>query len=110
MLYDSLKQNEVLGRKYQEYMETKGIKFPPKGEKVFRGSTDMGNVSQAVPSLHPWFSIPCNNAPGHTIEFANASKLPESFMRSMVVAEGLANAAFSVLSNETLFNELKGCD
>lgn len=107
ILYDRLKQNEVLGRKYQEFMESKGVQFLPRGQKSHRGSTDMGNVSQAVPSLHPWYSIPCNNAPGHTVEFAAAAKLPESFTNSMLVAEALAHAAVSVLSDEQLLTELK---
>ncbi|XP_063713210.1 peptidase M20 domain-containing protein 2-like isoform X1 [Symsagittifera roscoffensis] len=105
--YDSVVQNPVLGRIYEERMEALGYKFPPKTERPFRGSTDMGDVSRVVPAIHPWFRIPCNNAPGHSVPFAEAAKSDDSFVSAMDSADGLAYTALEVLKNKELFEEMK---
>lgn len=48
-------QNEPLAETYKHFMEAQGIKFFPKSleESVVSGSTDMGNFSYAVPTIHP---------------------------------------------------------
>ena len=40
---------------------------------AFGGSSDMGNVSHVVPSIHPMISIECNGAVNHQKEFAAAT-------------------------------------
>jgi metal-dependent amidase/aminoacylase/carboxypeptidase family protein len=42
-------------------------------------STDMGNVSQRVPSIHPFIGITRADAALHTREFAEQSLSPEGF-------------------------------
>ncbi|MCA0157747.1 amidohydrolase [Tsukamurella sp. M9C] len=42
------------------------------------GSTDMGNVSRVVPSIHPVISIADAGGPPHTIEFAAAARTPQA--------------------------------
>ncbi|ATE57262.1 MULTISPECIES: M20 family metallopeptidase [Actinosynnema] len=39
-------------------------------EKI--GSTDMGNITRALPSIHPTIAIDCGDAVNHQIEFATA--------------------------------------
>lgn len=48
-------QNEPLAETYKHFMEAQGIKFFPKSleESVVSGSTDMGNFSYVVPTIHP---------------------------------------------------------
>lgn len=46
------------------------------------GSTDMGNVSQVVPSIHPMLAIETNGAVNHQLEFA-AATVTESGERAM---------------------------
>lgn len=40
------------------------------------GSTDMGNVSQLIPSIHPMITFQGSTAPPHTVEFAAAAASP----------------------------------
>ena len=107
MSYDSVVQNPVLGRIYEEKMKALGYKFPSENERLFQGSTDMGDVSRVVPAIHPCFSIPCNNASAHSPPFAEAAKSDESFVCAMDSAEGLAKTALEVLQNKKLFEEMK---
>lgn len=41
-----------------------------------RGSTDMGNVSQSLPAIHPTIAIDCGDAVSHQPEFAAACVMP----------------------------------
>ena len=67
--------NKVLARLYQDNAESLGVSFlDPQDPQVTDpcGSTDMGNVTQAVPGIHAYFQITssCN---AHTREFTTAS-------------------------------------
>ncbi|PRB37676.1 peptidase M20 [Arthrobacter sp. MYb23] len=66
--YAELRQDSYLSTAYQEAMKARGrdVAFNP--EPV--ASTDMGNVSQLVPSIHPMVGYDVSGAAHHTAEFA----------------------------------------
>jgi metal-dependent amidase/aminoacylase/carboxypeptidase family protein len=77
-VYEPLVQDEVLGRAWNAAMERLGR--PLAGSLgVIAASTDMGNVSQRVPSIHPFVGITGATAALHTREFAEQSASPEGF-------------------------------
>jgi amidohydrolase len=65
----------------------RGHTLPP------RGSTDMGNVSLAVPALHPEFSIGCDTAVPHQPEFAAAAVTPAADEALLFAAAAVAGVA-----------------
>ena len=74
--YSSLMSNDVMASLYVENGQRIGIQPEADPEKIRKagGSTDMGNVSHVVPSLHPKFWIG-TTASAHTPDFAKqASK------------------------------------
>jgi amidohydrolase len=77
---------------------------PPKRGGV--GSSDIGNVSQRVPTIHPYLQICESGIGGHTEEFAEASR---SERADQLTAEGsimLAWTAADVLLRPELREEL----
>ena len=56
---------------YQLNAEALGRRFPERGPAIERaaGSTDMGNVSLALPSIHPFIGIDSLPAVNHQPEF-----------------------------------------
>jgi amidohydrolase len=77
-VYEPLLQDEVLGQAWNAAMERAGR--PLTGSLgVMAASTDMGNVSQRVPSIHPFIGITRADAALHTREFAEQSLSPEGF-------------------------------
>ncbi len=56
---------------YQHNAEALGRSFPERGPEIERaaGSTDMGNVSLALPSIHPYIGIDSLPAVNHQPEF-----------------------------------------
>jgi amidohydrolase len=70
--YAEMRHNEVIALIYRKNSEALGRPFPDLGEWATRptGSTDMGNVSLAIPSIHPMIGINSLPAVNHQPEFA----------------------------------------
>ena len=66
--YAELRQDPYLTKAYQEAMKAMGRDVAFNADPV--ASTDMGNVSQLVPSIHPVVGYDVRGAAHHTAEFA----------------------------------------
>ena len=76
--YEPLLQDEVLGAAWNSAIQRLGR--PLDGSLgVMAASTDMGNVSQRVPSLHPFVGITGAGGALHTAEFAEHAASAEGF-------------------------------
>lgn len=71
-LYEPLVQNETLGRHWCDAIAGLGYDMS-RTQALSGGSTDMGNVSRRVPSLHPWVSIPGVDVAIHSHAYAAAA-------------------------------------
>ncbi|NQX30040.1 amidohydrolase [Microbacteriaceae bacterium VKM Ac-2854] len=88
-LYEPLQQDAALGASWNAAMAQLGYDVTP-GPGLSGGSTDMGNVSRRVPSLHPWVGIPGVTTPIHTAGFAEAAGTDAAFRVMLDSALGLA--------------------
>jgi len=72
--YDNMRNNRVMTGLYAANSEVLGRPMPTQDE-IGRsgGSSDMGNVSQVVPSIHPMLGMDCGDAVNHQPEFADAT-------------------------------------
>lgn len=76
---------------------------------VSRASTDQGDVSYEMPSLHVGFSIlpgPEGQGP-HNPDFAVAAGTRDAFERCLRVGKALAGTALDVMTNKGLFEEVQ---
>ena len=73
-VYENMLTNNTLADLYTQNAEVLGIKLEEDPEKAASptGSTDMGNVSHVVPSIHPMFYIG-TQAANHTRDFTTAA-------------------------------------
>ena len=69
--YDEMLTNLALADAYRANLDTLGVEVND-APREHMGSLDMGNVSQAVPSLHPFFALVPPGLASHTREFAQA--------------------------------------
>ncbi|KZP01874.1 amidohydrolase [Calocera viscosa TUFC12733] len=97
-MYD-LFQNSALIAEYGRICSGRyGMTVSSAQEGAIGGSTDFGNVSYAVPGLHPAFSIPTvENGGNHTRLFADAAATPEAHEATLFAAKGIALAGLRVL-------------
>ncbi|MBW0512357.1 hypothetical protein O181_052072 [Austropuccinia psidii MF-1] len=107
MVYSDLRSNTPLGREYRRYMEAKmGIEVPAKGPIL--GSTDFGNVSYVVPSLHPIYAIPTQPGQGnHTKGFTKAASTEKAHQLTLSSAKGIAVAGWQVLTDKAFAKEVR---
>ncbi len=71
--YAPMKNNMTLAGLFKQNLESLGRKVEAFDPRFGLGSTDMGNVSQVVPSIHPTIAIAPREVLIHTPEFAAAA-------------------------------------
>ncbi|PFH51825.1 hypothetical protein AMATHDRAFT_74704 [Amanita thiersii Skay4041] len=104
--YYELNQNDVLA---QEFADIVGSRYGMLSTTVSSSaSTDFGNVSYALPSLHPAFAIPTEPRGGnHTPAFAKSAATLEAHNATMTVTKGLALIALRILSDHSFLSEVR---
>ncbi len=74
-----------------------------------RGSTDFGNVSQAVPGIHPYIGISENNSviAGHSAAMTEAAAKPFALQQMHRAAAAMADIGLKVLTDTEFRSALK---
>ncbi len=76
--YSEMRHDADIANYYQQNAEALGRAFPPVSPRIKEsaGSTDMGNVSLAIPAIHPMIGIESFPAVNHQPEFTAACATP----------------------------------
>jgi metal-dependent amidase/aminoacylase/carboxypeptidase family protein len=94
--------NPTLARLFGENISTLGEKIEEPASDERMGSSDMGNVSQLVPAIHPYVTIADPGVSGHTPEFA-AAAASERGQRALVrAAKAMAMTTVDLLTQPEL--------
>jgi amidohydrolase len=98
IIHDPLKPNFTMAGLFRKNLER--IDFPedPDDGQAGYGSTDCGNVSQALPTIHPYIRISADGVPGHSREFAEWAKSPLARAGMVAAAKTLAMTALDLLA------------
>ncbi|MEI4828539.1 M20 family metallopeptidase [Bacillus sp. FJAT-53711] len=76
-------------------------------ERVGIGSTDAGNVSQVIPTIHPYIKIGRDDLVAHTDAFREAARSARGDDALIIGAKALALTAFRLITEETLLENIK---
>lgn len=104
--YENMVTNRTLAEAMKKNWEKIGVNVQ-EPEREGSGSTDMGNVSQVVPSIHPYIAIGPEEMPGHSIEFVKASASEQGHQALINAAKGLAMTIIDVFTNPELLAKIK---
>ncbi|XP_076311261.1 xaa-Arg dipeptidase-like isoform X3 [Tachypleus tridentatus] len=106
--YKHLLTNKELANTYKKHAEAMGVVFQDGDHKAipFMASTDMGNVSHVVPSIHPTFSIN-TSAPNHSKVFTEAAGAPAAQIPTLNAAKAMALTGLEVMQSTELLNAIK---
>ena len=107
--YLDLKTNWPLADKFQEHAESLGREFMPYEEALGfgAGSTDMGNVSHRIPSIHPMLAVAPPNVVIHNPEFTKWAASEKGDAAVLDGAKALALTVADYLISSDLQNEAK---
>jgi len=96
-----MRNNEVLVRLWSANMAAMGL---VDGDPVpeLAGSTDIGNVSMVVPTIHPCIAMCDEGTPGHSDAFRDAAVAPRGDEVTLQVATLVAQTAWDLYQDPSL--------
>jgi len=98
--------NPTLVELFMKNWESLGVKVEEVTERSY-GSSDMGNVGQVMPAIHPTIAIAPKGTPGHSIAFREASKSEVGHQGLILAAKGLAMTAVDLFTKPEVVLKMK---
>lgn len=98
-LYTERKNNRPLAHTIGQYLEAQGVRIDPPLLTGGTGSSDIGNVSLALPAVHPYVQIMPRGIATHTPEMASYAARPEAFDAAVTASRALALAGADFLED-----------
>ena len=99
--YAPLTSNMTLAELFKQNLESLGRQVETCDPRLGLGSTDMGNVSQVVPSIHPTIAIAPREVLIHTPEFAAATVSEAGHSGLLDAAKAMAMTVADILQPGT---------
>lgn len=99
--YDDMLTNRALAARFKAHLEEMGIATAD-APRQHKGSLDMGNVSRAVPSIHPMVRVAPPEVPIHSAAFAAATVEKAGEEALLAAVRALALTAYDALSEPEL--------
>jgi amidohydrolase len=105
--YKDIIPNKIMAGLFKSNLEALGrvVVDPDLNERM--GSTDMGDISHLIPSIHPYLAIAPENVAGHTLEFKEYCISESGKVAMLDAAKALAMTAVDLLSNPELLKNAK---
>ncbi|MEV4313786.1 amidohydrolase [Actinocrispum sp. NPDC049592] len=100
--YAHFRPNERLGARFDQHIARHGITMTPPEPGVFLGSSDIGNISTAVPAIHPFVAIVDSDKSDHTPQFAAAAASGRGRHVMLAAADALGRTAVELLTDPAL--------
>jgi amidohydrolase len=105
--YDDVVSNRALARQIKANFDAVGLETPPPFAHAGIASSDLGNVSYAVPTGLSLFPIADEDIPWHSQTCAEAANTDRAYAAMLKAAQGLALAALDVLTNAAVLEEAR---
>lgn len=99
-----LTHNKALGGIMEGLMKEAGVYSE---SEIQGGSSDVGNVSQTLPTIHPMFCVTEKPFEVHTVEFKEATLLPFGRDRMVLGMKLMADTGLAILDNPKLLDDMK---
>lgn len=103
--YSDMVNNMTLARAFGVHLSDLGRNARETDPRVGAGSTDMGDVSHVVPSIHPYLGVVDEGTTNiHEHAFAAAAKSPRAMATLLCAAKAMARTAVELLSSPELLD------
>ncbi len=105
--YDPMRPNSPLASLFLKNLNRLGVHEPDSPPPLRMGSSDLGNVSQQTPTIHPQIQMAPPGVSAHTQEFAEASAGAEGRRVLLTGAKALAMTGADFLLDEGARKEIE---
>jgi amidohydrolase len=99
--YEPFKRNTTLVEAFRANLRRFGVTETPE-DREHLGSSDVGNISQVVPTIQPLVKIAPEGTPVHSRAFADAAASPLAREGLLIAAKTMAHTAFDLLAEPAL--------
>ena len=100
--------NYTMARRYAAHSESLGVRAPEAPLDLPTGSTDMGDISHAMPAIHPTFAIAQHGEGScHEDSFVAHADSSRGYDAMIRVAKSLAMTAYDLISDQALMSAAK---
>lgn len=104
---DNIVPTPLFDEVYEKNLNRYGEVIADKETKDSGGSSDVGNISQVVPTIQPNIKISSEYIAGHSLEFREASKSDLGLSSIELGAKVLAGTALEIIQNPELLEKIK---
>lgn len=105
--YAARRNNLVLATRLAEHLVGQGISVDEPSPDDPSGSSDIGNVSQRLPIIHPYLAIATRGTASHSVAFCQAAGSDEAETATLAMASALANSALDLLEDPAFFERVQ---
>src|SRR5437879_5502115 len=95
--YENMVFSTPIAERWTHHMRSLGQQVFEARDEERVGSTDMGNVRQVMPALHPYIAVSQDSIPGNSVAFREAVLSQEAHDNALAAAKALALTAIDVL-------------
>ncbi len=106
-VYAPMKNNMTLAQLFKRNLESLGRRVELSNPYFGLGSTDMGNVSQVVPSIHPMVAIAPLEVLAHSVEFATAAASEAGHKGLLDAARAMAMTVVDILGQPGTLDKVR---
>ena len=107
MSYDNIVPNQAMASAFEENLRQVGVEVQTLPSDARTGSTDMGDVSQILPAIHPYLAIAPESVPNHTVDFATAAGSDVGRQAMLNAAKALAMTCLDLLYRPELLDKAR---
>ena len=105
--YENMVFSTPMAERWAGHLRALGMNVYDARDDERVGSTDMGNVMQVLPAIHPYIAISDQTIPGHSTAFRDHAATPEALNRALVAAKALALTAIDVLADPDVLTKAR---
>src|SRR5439155_8027424 len=104
--YGAMKPNRPLADAFGRHLQELGwaVDLPPQRPRM--GSTDMGDISQVIPSVHPYLAIG-KGIVGHSVGFREAALSNQGFQSMLTAAKAMALTGLDVMTKPEFLEQVR---
>lgn len=105
--YAERNNNMVMADRIAGYAADLGLELEPPSQANPAGSSDIGNLSVAIPVIHPYVQICPRDTPGHSALMREAAISPQAHATTTTIATAMAALVLDLLGDPELLTAVR---
>jgi amidohydrolase len=105
-LYTERKNNHAMADRLTHHLTDLGLDVEPASFANPAGSSDIGNLSLAIPTIHPYLQVADRGTPGHSAAFRDAVATDRAHDAALLMVTALATLGSELITDSDLLTEV----